>query len=129
MNKYVCIMSIVIMLLIGLAGAISGDPDEFEHKEFTNSDGVFISYDINYVDQVRNGILAIGNTVYPFEQDFNTQVIYYTNGQGKEGIIHVKPYDGTVFDVDLIEKESGEVLASYRFVGNFLGAKSMNMPH
>ena len=123
MNKYLGIVLIAFMLLTGMAGA----QDEFEHKEFTNPEGVYITYDINKWGDVQNGKIDYVNLNLTFEGNTG-QVMYYKTDQGVEGVIHVKPYNGTVFDVDLIDK-NGEVFASYRFDGNFYSWDSPNQPY
>ncbi len=124
MNKYLDIVLIAFLLL----ALTSGAQDEFEHKEFTNPEGVYINYDINKMGDVQNGKLANGNLILTFEGNTG-QVMYYRTDQGSEGVIHVKPYDGTVFDVDLLEKNSSEAWASYRFEGNFYSQNSPNQPY
>jgi hypothetical protein len=108
------------LLLVGMGVAQDG----FEHREFTNQEKVYLSYNINNIGLMENGKLIradgvvltfMGNTAEPLE---------YESSAGTRGILQFKPYYNTYFDLDV--REGDYVVATYRFEGNFYSSDSPN---
>jgi hypothetical protein len=113
--KYIILGFLIIGLLIGMAAAVEG----FQHKDFRNAEGARIIYDIDKDGYFTNGYFHGGDLNFRFSGSMGT-VTTYAADEGQKGIMQVKPYDGTVFDVELRDlKEPEVVFASYRFDGNF----------
>jgi hypothetical protein len=108
------------LLLVGMGVAQDG----FEHKEFTNQEGVYLSYDINHIGLIENGKLIRADGVVLAFAGSTAEPIEYESSVGTIGILHFKPYDNTFFDLDVLEGDY--VVATYRFEGNIYSSDSPN---
>ena len=110
----------MVVLSSFLIGTVAGADVGYESKDFRNAEGAHIAYDINADGYFVNGYFESRDIVFYFSGSEGTETIYTTN-HGLKGIVQFKPYDGTVFDVELTHLENREagVFASYRFNGKF----------
>lgn len=108
------------LLLVGIGVAQNG----FEHREFTNQEGVYLSYYINAGGFIENGELALTDGVVLTFAGSTGEPLEYKSSTGNAGILQFKPYDNTHFDLDV--REGDYVVATYRFEGNFYSSDSPN---
>jgi hypothetical protein len=114
---------LVLMACLLLAG-MGVAQDGFEHKEFTNQEGVYLSYEINYIGLIENGKLIRPDGVILAFAGSMAEPIEYESSVGTTGILQFKPYDNTFFDLDV--REGDYVVATYRFEGNIYSPDSLN---
>jgi hypothetical protein len=108
------------LLLVGIGVAQNG----FEHREFTNQEGVYLSYYINAGGFIENGELALTDGVVLTFAGSTGEPLEYESSAGITGILQFKPYDNTHFDLDV--REGDYVVATYEFEGNFYSSDSPN---
>jgi len=108
------------LLLVGMGVAQDG----FEHREFTNQEGVYLSYYINKGGFIENGELALTDGVVLTFAGSTGEPLEYESSVGTTGILQFKPYNNTYFDLDV--REGDYVVATYRFEGNFYSSDSPN---
>ena len=108
------------LLLAGMGVAQDG----FEHREFTNQEGVYLSYNINSIGLIENGNLTRADGVVLTFMGSTAEPLEYESSSGTTGILQFKPYDNTFFDLDV--REGDYVVATYRFEGNFYSSDSPN---
>ena len=108
------------LLLVGMGVAQDG----FEHREFTNQEGVYLSYNINNIGLIENGKLTRADGVVLTFMGSTAEPLEYESSSGTTGILQFKPYDNTFFDLDV--REGDYVVATYRFEGNFYSSDSPN---
>lgn len=111
---------IACLLLVGMGVAQDG----FEHKEFTNQEGVYLSYNINYIGLIEDGKLTRADGVALTFKGSTGEPLEYESSSGTTGILKFKPYDNTIFDLDV--REGDYVVATYRFEGSFYSSDSPN---
>jgi len=108
------------LLLVGMGVAQDG----FEHREFTNQEGVYLSYDTDKNGFIENGELVLTDGVVLTFMGSTVEPLEYESSVGTSGILQFKPYSNTYFDLDV--REGDNVVATYRFEGNFYSSDNPN---